>query len=56
MICPLCEQEKGNLLDDEICLDCIARYWEDFPHEQDEIICVDYDASVAADTSELEES
>jgi hypothetical protein len=52
VICPLCEQDDPNLAADEICLNCIAKYWEDFPHEQEEIICVDYDASVAAESDE----
>jgi len=27
-------------------------YLQGFPHEQDEIICVDYDASIAAESTD----
>jgi hypothetical protein len=43
LICSLCEQEKDGLAEDEICLDCLAKYLEDFPHETEDIICSDFD-------------
>jgi len=53
MICPQCERETGrDLAVDETCLDCLMEYLQGFPHEQDEIICVDYDASIAAESTD----
>ncbi len=56
MICPLCEQEKGTFFVDDICIDCFGHSVLNPCEQPEEIICSDFEASLADESGEpLEE-
>lgn len=51
VICPLCEQDVDDrLFIENICLRCVEDY-----SGQDEVICSDYEASLADESTEDQE-
>lgn len=54
MQCPQCKQEKGDLAEDEICVDCLFEKLN-LPYEQEEIICSDSAAEYEESTDILPE-